>query len=868
VAIGPAAQTITFGAQASQTFVPSGTFAISPLATASSGLTPTYSSLSTGVCTVSGTTVTIVTAGSCVIAADQAGNTNFSAAPQVTQTVAIGPAAQTITFGAQASQTFVPSGTFAISPLATASSGLTPTYSSLSTGVCTVSGTTVTIVTAGSCVIAADQAGNTNFSAAPQVTQTVAIGPAAQTISFSPPPPQTYAPGGTATLAATGGGSGLPVTFTSATPGVCTTSGANGATVTFVTAGTCTVTANQSGNTNYAAAVPVTLSFLINPAASTTSVASSVNPSVVGQPVTFTATIAPSAATGTVTFRDGGATIGTGTVSGGIATFTTSALTAGAHSITAVYGGSTNYSSSTSGALTQAVTANGTIALRVVADGDATFAFSSPTSGLNLSLTTSGGSAQSAAISLNAGTYNVTAALPSGFGLTSVTCSDSDSSGSVSTASASIVLSPSEAVTCTFSAVNSRKQTAQQIARFMARRNDALLSNGPDTDRQVDRLIEYDRGAQPANGAAFGSTAPSEAASRLAGAFSRFEPGRPRTRANLGPQIGHSTELDDLAEPMSGGGHVPFRFMGNTDEALQFSFSTSLAQLRRFAADAQAKKEQSVASDSSAFSGGKAPAAVYRPSAFDVWVDFKYSSFRDDRIALDNGGRFQAIFVGADLIVNRNLLVGAYVQFDDMTQNSSTSRIGGKGWMVGPYATLRLSENLFLQGRAAWGRSNNYVSPYLTYEDEFGSERWLVASSLKGRWTYGAWEIRPTATIAYIEDRSKEYIDSLGVTIPSVLATLGQAKAGTEFRYRHVTENGNAIEPRFGIEAIYNFIGGGTSVDGVDAGPNGVRGKVEAGICFQAPTGMSLDFSVAYDGIGASNFQSVTGRAVARIPLQ
>jgi len=54
----------------------------------------------------------------------------------------------------------------------------------------------------------------------------------------------------------------------------------------------------------------------------------------------------------------------------------------------------------------------------------------------------------------------------------------------------------------------------------------------------------------------------------------------------------------------------------------------------------------------------------------------------------------------------------------------------------------------------------------------------------------------------------------------------------------------------------------------VDAGPNGVRGKVEAGIRFQAPTGMSLDFSVAYDGIGASNFQSVTGRAVARIPLE
>ncbi|HRK19326.1 MAG TPA: Ig-like domain-containing protein, partial [Hyphomicrobiaceae bacterium] len=267
VAIGPAAQTITFGAQASQTFVPSGTFAISPLATASSGLTPTYSSLSTGVCTVSGTTVTIVTAGSCVIAADQAGNTNFSAAPQVTQTVAIGPAAQTITFGAQASQTFVPSGTFAISPLATASSGLTPTYSSLSTGVCTVSGTTVTIVTAGSCVIAADQAGNTNFSAAPQVTQTVAIGPAAQTITFGAQASQTFVPSGTFAISPLAtASSGLTPTYSSLSTGVCTVSGT---TVTIVTAGSCVIAADQAGNTNFSAAPQVTQTVAIGPAAQT-----------------------------------------------------------------------------------------------------------------------------------------------------------------------------------------------------------------------------------------------------------------------------------------------------------------------------------------------------------------------------------------------------------------------------------------------------------------------------------------------------------------------------------------------------------------------------------------------------------------------
>ncbi len=83
-------QTITFPAQTTsqRTFVSGSTFAISPLATSSSGLAVTYSSITTGVCTVADTTVTMVAAGTCTIAANQAGNGSYSAAPQMTQNVA------------------------------------------------------------------------------------------------------------------------------------------------------------------------------------------------------------------------------------------------------------------------------------------------------------------------------------------------------------------------------------------------------------------------------------------------------------------------------------------------------------------------------------------------------------------------------------------------------------------------------------------------------------------------------------------------------------------------------------------------------------------------------------------------------------
>lgn len=97
-----------------------------------------------------------------------------------------------------------------------------------------------------------------------------------------------------------------------------------------------------------------------NVASTTTTLLSSANPSVAGQSVSFTAQVTSSAGTptGMVTFKDGATTLGTGTLNGsGQATLTTAALSAGAHSITALYETNGNYSSSTSAALTQNVNA-------------------------------------------------------------------------------------------------------------------------------------------------------------------------------------------------------------------------------------------------------------------------------------------------------------------------------------------------------------------------------------------------------------------------------------------------------------------------------------------------------------------------------
>src|SRR5207253_758713 len=124
--------------------------------------------------------------------------------------------------------------------------------------------------------------------------------------------------------------------------------------------GTHSITAQYLGNTNFSGSTSTAVSQVVNKASTTTSLTSSVNPSVFGQSVTFTATVAvvsPGAGTptGTVNFLDGATVIGTGTLSAGVATFSTGALSVATHSITAAYQGDGNFLTSTSTAVSQVV---------------------------------------------------------------------------------------------------------------------------------------------------------------------------------------------------------------------------------------------------------------------------------------------------------------------------------------------------------------------------------------------------------------------------------------------------------------------------------------------------------------------------------
>lgn len=165
-------QTIHFGA--APTLILLGTASVN--ATATSGLPVTFSSKSPTICSINSTTgiVTSLATGTCIIVANQDGNTDYAPAPQATQNIvtAFDPN-QIISFGPIPALTL-----YGTSPVtASASSGLPVSYSTTTPAVCSVHASTglVTDVSVGNCIIAANQAGNASYNAAPQVTQTLTV---------------------------------------------------------------------------------------------------------------------------------------------------------------------------------------------------------------------------------------------------------------------------------------------------------------------------------------------------------------------------------------------------------------------------------------------------------------------------------------------------------------------------------------------------------------------------------------------------------------------------------------------------------------------------------------------------------------------
>lgn len=349
ITVAPAAQTITF-----TTAVPSGAVTGDTDTVAATGggsgnpVTFSIDAASNGSCSISGSTVTFDHAGTCVVDADQAGDSDYLAAQQAQQTVTVGKAAQAITFTPLTSPATV-GDQQALSAVG-GGSGNPVTFSvgSGTTGAaCSVTGTTVSFDHAGTCVVDADQAGDGDYTDAPEVPQTVTVDVAATSVSVTlgdtgtvfgqtTTATATVADGlaGTVQFSVDGNPLGAPVTVST---GLATSPGIGGLAPGAHQVG---ATFTPSDTTSYGASSATPQTLTVDQAATTSTL------QLQADSLTVTvAPVAPGAGTpsGTVTFSVDGSPVGTAVLASGVGTLSYVLPTGKADAVSVVYAGDTDF---------------------------------------------------------------------------------------------------------------------------------------------------------------------------------------------------------------------------------------------------------------------------------------------------------------------------------------------------------------------------------------------------------------------------------------------------------------------------------------------------------------------------------------------
>jgi hypothetical protein len=143
-------------------------------------------SSASSICTVTGNVVTYLGAGTCRLNADQGNDATYSAAPTVSVNVTVQLIPQVILGFNPATPVTVGTAPATLTALE-GESGIAEVYATASpASICTVSGTTLTYVGAGTCVVTANRPGNVNFSAAPEVSVSIVIQAAVVNVNVTP----------------------------------------------------------------------------------------------------------------------------------------------------------------------------------------------------------------------------------------------------------------------------------------------------------------------------------------------------------------------------------------------------------------------------------------------------------------------------------------------------------------------------------------------------------------------------------------------------------------------------------------------------------------------------------------------------------
>ncbi|SIO39188.1 Putative Ig domain-containing protein [Bradyrhizobium erythrophlei] len=578
-----------------------------------------------------------------------------------------------------------------------------------------------------------------------------------------------------------------------------------------------------------------------------TALVSSLNPSLVGQAVTFTATVSGSTPAGTVTFKDGATALGAGPLNGsGVATFTTAALTSGSHAVTASFGGDPNNASSTSSVLTQSV---GQTATTVAVTSSVNPSMPGQPVTFTATVASAGGTPTGTVIFRDAGVVIGTGALAGGVAtLTTAALAAGAHSIAVSySGAASFAASASSALTQTVAIpADSIKLRQLQVAvtKVVAQNSGQAIAGAIDT--------------------------------AITDGFS--DGGGLVTPSGTGFRFNFSADPD---QPSAADHERAFsdRWNGMFDRGRTAGEG---------GANSYARNRQNPSTVDDAFAAinrntmaTKTPPLIGRePKDWLFWADVRGSGV--DRWgstigigqSLLYGSQVNAL-IGLTRKVAPTFLVGfvgGYETFDYTSQDLN-GKLKGNGWTVGSYLGWKLTSSIRFDAAVAYS-GIGYDDTAGTAQGNFDGRRWLVSSGLTGNYQAYGFDIEPSAKVYALWERENAYTDSLGTHQDDRNFATGRASGGVRLAYPFAWTDIIALAPYVGLYGDYYFThDDAATIVAAGALPlastpllDGWSARATAGLAARFASGATIAVGGELGGIG-SDTRIWTYRARAAVPF-
>lgn len=237
---------------------------------------------------------------------------------------------------------------------------------------------------------------------------------------------------------------------------------------------------------------------------------------------------------------------------------------------------------------------------------------------------------------------------------------------------------------------------------------------------------------------------------------------------------------------------------------------------------------------------------------YPVWAQANGSWTTDG----DSNSKYVFAALGGHHAITENLLVGAMLQFDHLSEKNGAATVSGTGWMVGPYFVAKSANHpLYFEGRLLYGETSNEISPFGTYEDRFDTERLLAQLKVAGELSFGTTTLVPFLDASYTTDDQKSYVDSLGNTISGQGIELGQIEIGMDFS-KAISVSSGTLDLWGGISGIWSHTSGSGFASTVTPDYAGGRARIELGFNRALSANQNVTASAYYDGVGARGYES------------